>query len=821
MNRITGLATGIDTDSIIKNMMKVERMKVDTAKQDQQYVKWQQEAYREIANLLRSFQSDYFDLLNPSTNFRSPSMFAAFNSIAQVNGVDTSVVTVKAGSGATVGTHTLKDITLAKNDIWESSVEVSQGMVGDAILDFSGLKEGKSFNITLDGMKKTITLDADYVDMNTLINGGGGTKGLQKLVDEAFGLNPDGSKKINVLDDGGKLKFDSIGHTVEITNSPHTYVTDLGFSNGQTNSITGSAIDFTNPITIVNGKINIDIDGTTTEINVNIANASNIDDFVTQLQTSIDTGIGANKIKVDKVDGENKIKFVSHNTSEEITFTAGTTDNVLNVLGISSGAKINKMEGKLGLNVNDIGKEFNITIGGTDYFVDLTKDYDGTAGKTFADLANDINTQISGSGAIISIDVDGNISFSGTAGNEVKIWNSTESIVDDLGFTSGDKNIVDINKSLNEVFGISGDSTIEINGKTFTFGDATTIGSVINQINNSDAGVTLSYSSLSNKFTLQAKEEGAANKISFSGALLTDTFNLTQNSQIARDAEFTLDGVATTRGTNEFTVDGVTYTLNSDYSGEEIQIGVSANPDELVDKIKGFVEDYNKLISTINEKTSEKRYRDYRPLTEEQKKEMSEKDIELWEEKAKSGILRSDVTLNNITREMRMALYSEVEGVDTKLYSIGITTSSNYENKGKLVIDEEKLRAELEKKPNEVMELFTKSTNSDGSKVEDSKKGLAHKLYDILQNNIRTTRNDQGQKGTLLEKAGIEGDVSEFENILTKKINTYDKTIADLLERLVDKENHYYSMFASMEKAISQMNAQSSWLMSQFGGGMQ
>ena len=104
----------------------------------------------------------------------------------------------------------------------------------------------------------------------------------------------------------------------------------------------------------------------------------------------------------------------------------------------------------------------------------------------------------------------------------------------------------------------------------------------------------------------------------------------------------------------------------------------------------------------------EKRYNDFPPLTEEQKSEMSEKDIELWEEKAMSGLLRNDSILQGIVYDMRKALNDRVAGVDIGLSDIGITTGKWYEH-GKLYLDEDKFRKTIAEEPDKVEELFMKS----------------------------------------------------------------------------------------------------------------
>ncbi|MGO1368452.1 flagellar filament capping protein FliD, partial [Senegalia sp. (in: firmicutes)] len=94
-----------------------------------------------------------------------------------------------------------------------------------------------------------------------------------------------------------------------------------------------------------------------------------------------------------------------------------------------------------------------------------------------------------------------------------------------------------------------------------------------------------------------------------------------------------------------------------------------------------------------------------------------------------------------------------------------------------------------------------------------SEKGISHKLFDIIESNIATT----GEKGTLIKKAGIEGDRTEFNNFLKDKVDDFDDRIDNLIEDLARKEEYYYQMFAKMEQAMSRMNSQSSWITSQMG----
>ena len=46
--RLSGLATGMDTDAMVKSMLTADQEKIDKAQQKEQTVKWQQEIYREV-----------------------------------------------------------------------------------------------------------------------------------------------------------------------------------------------------------------------------------------------------------------------------------------------------------------------------------------------------------------------------------------------------------------------------------------------------------------------------------------------------------------------------------------------------------------------------------------------------------------------------------------------------------------------------------------------------------------------------------------------------------------------------------------------------
>ncbi|NMA67551.1 MAG: flagellar filament capping protein FliD, partial [Clostridiaceae bacterium] len=264
------------------------------------------------------------------------------------------------------------------------------------------------------------------------------------------------------------------------------------------------------------------------------------------------------------------------------------------------------------------------------------------------------------------------------------------------------------------------------------------------------------------------------------------------------------------------------------HEGSEVDtITVTQDIESSVEKIKAFIEEYNKLIDNINGKVKEKYDRNYLPLTEEQKADMKEDDIKRWEEKAKTGLLRNDSLLQNITLAMRRALYEKVEGVNISLADIGISSKS-YTDYGKLYLDEDKLRNALSTRPEEVAKLFNgvseqvPSYDRDLSKEERdiryNNSGVLVRISDILEDYISTKRNKDGKKGFLLEKAGIENDLSNTQNFINEQLKDYDKRINNMVEKLIKKEEQYYRQFSRLETLLTQMNQQSAWIMNQFMG---
>lgn len=628
--RITGMASGMDTDTTVKKLIELEQVKVDRAEQEKQYLEWQKEDYREIANVLRGFNDEYFDILKPETNMRSANTFNMFEAKAMLDGEETSAISISTSSASLVEDFTINSITkLASNDSYVSSTEVLGNITStDVINDIDSINTRiinvSEMEFTFDGYTETIELDGGYADYTEL------TDDLSAKLQEAF-KNVD----ITVEENAGILEFKIYE----------------------------------------NGTGNIDGDGS---------------------------------------------------------------------------------------NVEELGHRF----------------------------------EISGEDSIL---------------------------LSALKLEEGQTTSLDTSTEIYEITGSNENVEMTINGIDFSFDRDTTVSEVMNEINTSDAGVTMTYDSFSDKFTLSSTKAGTNNAIEF-----TDTdgllakFKIDETAHIgATNAEFVVNGVSTTRASNTFEVNGTTVTLN-EITADPIEVSVASDTTDVKDMIVKFVDKYNEVLTKITDLITTRRNYDFDPLTDAEKEAMSEDDIEAWEAEARKGTLHNDAVLERITIDLRNSIYETIEGVGISMYDIGITTSSNYKDQGRLIIDETKLDAALENRPNEVIELFTKQSEIEYSETEnrstrDSENGISYRIFDILQDNIKLTRNDSGNRGYLIEKAGF-GTGVDTTSDMAKKILDMETKIDDLLEMLGDKEEKYYQQFAKMESAMAALQAQGDALMSQLGG---
>ncbi|QWU15865.1 flagellar hook-associated protein 2 [Paenibacillus sophorae] len=370
---------------------------------------------------------------------------------------------------------------------------------------------------------------------------------------------------------------------------------------------------------------------------------------------------------------------------------------------------------------------------------------------------------------------------------------------------------------------------LKVNGQSFTFKGSTGISTIISTINsNADAKVMASFDEITGKLILASKTSGSTGQVLLGAGVgdntLLDAFKGIQqytppigpatDVKPGVDAIVFINGTKMVKDSNIFTVNGVQMTLQATTvtvadptvdpgaaDTNKASITLTTDPQKAIDTIKGFIEDYNSLISVLNTKISEEKYRDFAPLTDEQKAEMKDDDITNWTAKAKSGLLKNDDILRSALSSMREVITTHIGD----LSSVGITTGAYYEG-GKLHLDENKLKQAVTDNPQRVLELFQGTVSAPNDGVFDKLASKINSTLDSLVSRVGTNKFSSDLTSSYKE-----------ESIMGKQLKEYNTRISTMQTNLNNAETRYYKQFTAMETAMSKLNSQSSNLLSSLG----
>ena len=824
-NIISGLASGMDTESMIEGMVSGIKTKIDTQKQKQQILLWQQEAYRSISDQLVQISNKYTSYTS-STNLMSSAFFQP--SIITSLGKNAGMISASGRTSSDIQISKVENLakteTVSFNGL--NGVSNKSGIEADNAVDLKGEVDvsnlagqqlsfeygNKTFTITFDSDREYNSL-ADVADEinkqlgNASISLSDGTsiKMNSKIKAEVSGNNlefrfVDGAKETNTLE----LKSDSsqsalnalhlsagatMSGTGKITSSAAITKDDLFSTKSTADVLAGATMNVTYNGT--RAKIKMPEKGTD-EYNEIFVNSTSKEDAAQKmqdyLQTQFDQAFGYNRVHVSGVQSDGTFKP----TFELVSAGEGDT------LSINSGT----------LNVIGKGGIFGIDRGASNRV---------NTSKTLGELYGLGETSIGFTGLNAVQNEDGS-----------------------------DK----LDENGNKLY------ALEINGvKIGEYSVDTTLGTIMNDINkNEKAGVKVSYSTTSNQFVFTSTHGGSGGRIEIGddganlaaklfGAVKYDgqgniaevrgkavanyqgkEFSVIQGQDARMEAY--VNGVKTTltSGTNTFDIDGFKVTANGTFeatnASERVTFDKKVDADKIVDAVKSFVEDYNKVLAEINKQysTQPDHRKAYKPLTDDQKADMTEKQIEEYETKAKQGLLFGDNDLGNLSNALRFVFSN------SNLDAIGVSVSTSYSDRGRITLDETKLRSALASDPDAVAEAFTapleqkQVTNSDGSTswVDDTSSGGAISRLKVRLDKYAATTG--ATKGILIEKAGSQySPTALLQNMMQDRIDSYDDVIDTLTDRLNDKIDFYTSKFSKLETLIAQMNSQSSYL-SSLGG---
>ncbi|MFA0815056.1 MAG: flagellar filament capping protein FliD [Anaerofustis sp.] len=754
---VFGLASGLDTESLIKSMTTGTRSKIAVQLQNKQLALWKQNDYRTISSAMIEFQKKYLGSSSSSDSILSSKYF----DVSTIN--NTSNYVKISGDSDVAQNLVIRDITqLATKTGFTASVASDTTVTTGAIQDSWDLNylQGAKFSLNYGGTDYSLAMSSDFSFSDTSTTDG------QKLDDVITELNAQISSDSAL---NGKVQFSKVddgngGYTVALTdlsgNNETITVNDdgssillggLGITAGQTSSTGALTGESSANVSAMYEEKTLSgvLSGTTLTLSLNgesktiTFDADQTDQYNTAakladyLQSALDDAYGDGKISAT-LNSDNKLVFQPADASSIFKVVSASTSTVLGT-----------------------GGALHVKAGETNR-LELT--------KTLADISSEFTTPLT---------------------------------------TNSD-----------------GKYEISVNGTAFTFESTALFGDVMSRINNSTAGVKISYISTTNTFSVSAKDYGSSGAVDIKDSngsnLSTALFGTDYTINQAQDAklEVSFDGgssyQAITRSSNSFTLDGVTLQLLGKADGdtqENISFSVSTDADSFYKKISDFVTDYNSMITLITNKLTETQSTDeqYLPLTDEQKEDMSDDEITNWETEAKKGLLKNDSYLQNIITDLRSSMNTVVKGLDTTLSSIGISTKAyDWESNGTLEINEDTLKAAISEDPEAIKNLFLQQPTDD---KDTTTMGLSYRLKNIFTKYVNTL----GTDGILVNLAGVENDNSDDNNTYSDKIDEINDNLSDLQDQLETEESRYVSKFTSLETYISTMNSQSSYLSSLLG----
>ncbi|WP_027399716.1 flagellar filament capping protein FliD [Anaerovorax odorimutans] len=745
---VSGVVSGLDTDEIVKGMTSGTRSKIASLLQSKEILTWKRDSYRSISSKLIAFSEKYMSFSSTS-NILSNSFFQ--NSTISAIGENSSCVSV----------------------------------TGDP--------------------KSVQGLSIESID--------------QLATYENFISNKNASSHALLTND---IDLSAAGRTV--------------------NNLAGETINLSYEGKIYNVTIDKDFTGTT---------ASEISDAFNAALSKIELSDGSTlDSKIEMKDGGDgsTIEIISKD-GNEVSVSAGSK-SALTALGISTGASSTSSSDPITGTLGDITSQivFNDLIKGKSMIFDYngiqktitfsdTKTY-SNIGELKAELQSQLDTAfgagkitVAGSGEDGEV---GSLSFTTTNDSSILTFVNADKelaglkgIFNTETYTSNRLNLYKPISDMATELGLTpngdGNYVMNVNGKEFTFDGSKSIKNVIDTINSSNAGVSIKYLSVTDKFSVSATDSGSLGNVNISdtsgnlASILIGTAGTDYNINEGKDAvmKISYDGGVTEseliRNSNTFSIDGANITLNSTFSeGDAVTFTSKQNADDMVKVIKDMVNDYNEIIELVNTEVSTKRNRDYKPLTNEQEEGMTDSQIEEWNKKAKAGMLFADSDLRTLTSELRFAFSFAVPNSGS-ISDIGLSTSSNYQDNGKILVDEEKLKKALEERPDEVKNMFTmpKSTESTATQYDAGIMTRVKGIFDKYSAKM-------GEKGIFIKKAGLENSYLTLDSDIYKSMKEIDEQVERLSTSLKAEEDRYYTQFTALEKYISQMNTQSSWLTDQF-----
>lgn len=785
-----GLASGLDRDSLIEGMTQGTTSKIYKQQQKKDLLQWEQNAIRGITDKMIGFADKYLSTYSSSTNLFSNSFWG--RNLITALGANSKYVNV-SGTSSTADTLSILGVKqLARKAQMTSKIPASDRTLETGAID--PLEVQKAENLP------GSTIKINYADKNYTITlpSGKDANGKEYKYDTVENIADSLNRAFQDIEVGKGKKLSEV---LQVETSGDKIVFKDKENAGNIFKLTGgsalSYLGFKDKPDSGFKELDITEQGLSSVRNITEDDIYTKTSFIDRIAEKELTFTYNGMSKSIKMPTKEELEKAQNNSADGATrkeqIMKKLTESMQDQLNDAFGAGRVKVEAKKdGSGLYSLGFQTTTPNGKMDQSSILAVS-SGDVGLLGANGAFKMNY-----GESNRVNLDAKIAESGLAGAQ------------------------------NMKFPI----TIEINGKSIEVKAEDTVRTLMDKINESDAGVQVTYQNSSDSFVFSATANGASGKIDVGGdfAKIFGEFNKTDGQDAIVTVKYagsdqTVDLV---RDSNSFKVDGMTISVNGEFgyvkdeatgelkldpSAEAVTFDAKVDEDKIVETVKKMVEEYNEIIELVNKETGTKPNRNYPPLTSAQKEELSESEIKAWEEKAKEGLLFNDNDLKGLSNSLRFVLSPADQAA---LKKIGLTTSSTISDNGKLSFDESAFRAALKSDPEGVKEMFTKEAVKDEDGNVVSQAGIAVNMKTAFDKYAKTLGEP---KGILIERAGsIKSPASITQNAVYKQLEEIDARIESLQDTLKMEQDRYIKQFTALESVIAQMNSQSSWL-SQFGSG--
>lgn len=758
--RLSGLASGLDTEAIVGALVSAYSYKKDKYVKAQTKLSWKQEAWSTL-------NSKVYSLYTSVGTMRYSSNYTAKKTTVS----DTSKATATASGSAINGTQTLSISKLAKT-AYVTGGELSSSITGKSTLADLGFKTGSATG------KGSI-----QVRTNT------GTTNIE--IESTTTIN-DFVSKLNEA--GVQASFDENNHRFFVSSKTSGKAGDFSISANNELGLTGlikmglltdteikSITSEVSGSELVSRKFSYTVDGTSKSLYGSIAG---FESKITNIVNAKKILASSDSAQVEK-DWANSIL----NDEDYQSLAAYVKDAYA---GLEYSVTTTNADGTTTTTTNHVGTA-TTTDDGTTYAIDWTSlssaEISAIANKMYsdADKTYDSDAQTATSQEIT------------TAVNAIRdAYVNLEKVKSETYETDAEKAAAieeaqsQVNSVLKDPVNAKWAAYIEENFGSVNSATDSSYSNFWTQSDNLELAQSVFYRvDLSAQISLNGKTfeaESEATKID------------------GQDASIKLNGVTYTSSTNNITVNGLTIEALAETTSD-ITVNVSNDTDALYDKVKDFLTSYNNLMNEMQKLYNADSAKDYEPLTDDEKAEMSETEIEKWEQKIKDSLLRRDTSLSGIISAMTMSMMKvyDVNGEKLSWSTFGIHTLGTLnaeKNEGyayhidgdsedsKTSGNEEKLRAALASDPDRVIEFLKQATSGLYSALDEKMKSTAVK-------SVYTVYNDKEM-------------ASEYSN--------YSSLIKTWTDRVTDMEDAYYKKFAAMESALATLQSNSSSISSLLGG---